>query len=155
MRQRLLVKKGFGGAPLESTATIRRLDQQASLDDQEQAVYVGWLNWKLVQLPNSVERRHIGILFDDLADGVALCQLAEVLTKKALRFNKAPGVAPMMMDNCSVALNSLKGVFGEDIFKKGKNDLFFLLEIGATGVEARNFVNKVKENKALYFFVSF
>lgn len=126
MRQRLLAKQN--GAPfVEGTATIRRLGQQNALDEQEQQVYIGWLNWKLASYPNSQDRRHVSQLFEDLSDGVVLCQLAELLTKKSLRYKKTPTVVPMMNDNCSVALNALK-------------------DLGCTGVEARNFVETDKKD---------
>jgi hypothetical protein len=130
MRQRLLDKKSSFD-PVENTATIRRLDHQHEKDEAEEAVFLGWMNWKLSQYPNQAERRQMLHLFDDLADGVALCQLAELLTKKSLRFNKTPAVAMMMSDNCAVAINALK-------------------ELGCSGVEARNFVNKdLKDNNRL------
>ncbi len=128
MRQRLLDKKIGGLSGVENTATIRRLDQQHALDEQEETVYVGWLNWKLSSYPG--EKRHIVHLFEDLSDGVVLCQLAELLTRKVLRFNKTPSLPLHQADNCTVALGALK-------------------ELGCSGVEARNFINKDDKDKRI------
>jgi hypothetical protein len=146
MRQRLLEKaKGGGGvvgtgagADAHSTATIRRITEQRDLDGKETRVYGGWLNWKLDEVrwfcrsefsrltrskKAGPQRRVITNVVEDLADGVALCQLAQVLCKVKLRFNPEPTLVPQYVDNCLVALQALAS-------------------LGVTGTDARAFVSK-------------
>ena len=61
--------------------------------------------------PHSLILGRVTDLVEDLADGVVLCQLAQVLTKKKLKFKLNATLAAQMMDNCTVALKELEAQY--------------------------------------------
>lgn len=73
---------------------------------QQKATFLRWLQAKLKKVPGGREVTSL----EDLSDGVALCQLLEVLYPdvKMPRYNAAPKLAAHKMDNLAVAFRFLE-----------------------------------------------
>lgn len=111
-----------------SFMSVRRLDERQEVDAKEQRVYKAWVNWKLGLREGN---RKVGEnIVNDLADGVALCQLATVLLNLTPppRFNANPMIVPQMIDNASVAMKlftdaGLSSSFDAKIFSQKEQRL--------------------------------
>jgi hypothetical protein len=80
--------------------------EQKAWEQQQKVTFIKWLNAKLKKVAGAKEIRAL----EDLADGVALCQLLESLYPQAQmpRYNKDPKLAAHKMDNLAVAFRFLE-----------------------------------------------
>jgi hypothetical protein len=93
---------------------------QPAWELQQQHTFLAWVNAKLKRLPAAKQVATLA----DLSDGVALCQLLEVLwaPQKLPRWNPAPRMDAQRLDNLSVFFTALESS-GLHVLTKPRNVL--------------------------------